>query len=193
MLRVRPNTILDPEKARAGHRGRQEAYEKKGYLDADIRYETDAGGRERGRRHLRRRRARAVRIQRHRVRGQQAVQRQRAEAASWQTKESWILSLRHRRRQPRPRGAQDRHRAPDRLLLRQRLHRRARRRAQGRARRGRAHGHLQDRRGRAVPLRQRSTSVGETLPDDRAAGQARAAARRARPSSRASCARTSTL
>ncbi len=28
------------------------AYEKKGYLDADIRYETDAGRRERGRRHL---------------------------------------------------------------------------------------------------------------------------------------------
>jgi outer membrane protein insertion porin family len=40
MLRVRPNTILDPEKARRGIEEAKSAYEKKGYLDADIRYDT---------------------------------------------------------------------------------------------------------------------------------------------------------
>jgi outer membrane protein insertion porin family len=40
MLRIRPNTILDPEKARKGIEEAKSAYEKKGYLDADIRYET---------------------------------------------------------------------------------------------------------------------------------------------------------
>ena len=40
MLRVRPNTILDPERARKGVEEARSAYEKKGYLDVDIRYET---------------------------------------------------------------------------------------------------------------------------------------------------------
>ncbi|MEO8601027.1 MAG: outer membrane protein assembly factor BamA [bacterium] len=40
MLRIRPNTILDPEKARKGVEEAKSAYEKKGYLDVDIRYET---------------------------------------------------------------------------------------------------------------------------------------------------------
>ena len=44
MLRIRPNTILDPEKARAGIEEAKNAYEKKGYLDADIRYETTPVG-----------------------------------------------------------------------------------------------------------------------------------------------------
>lgn len=44
MLRVRPNTILDPEKARLGIQEAKNAYEKKGYLDADIRYETSPVG-----------------------------------------------------------------------------------------------------------------------------------------------------
>jgi outer membrane protein insertion porin family len=39
MLRIRPNTILDPEKARQGIAEARSAYEKKGYLDATIRYE----------------------------------------------------------------------------------------------------------------------------------------------------------
>ena len=51
------------------------------------------------------------------------------------TKEKWILSWLFTVGHPEPRGAQDRHRAPDRLLLRQRLHQREGRRAQGRARR----------------------------------------------------------
>jgi len=44
MLRIRPNTILDPEKARKGVEEAKSAYEKKGYLDADIRYETTPVG-----------------------------------------------------------------------------------------------------------------------------------------------------
>jgi outer membrane protein insertion porin family len=44
MLRIRPNTILDPEKARRGIEEATNAYEKKGYLDADIRYETTPVG-----------------------------------------------------------------------------------------------------------------------------------------------------
>ena len=44
MLRIRPNTILDPEKARAGIEEAKNAYEKKGYLDADIHYETTPVG-----------------------------------------------------------------------------------------------------------------------------------------------------
>jgi len=44
MLRIRPNTILDPEKARKGIEEAKNAYEKKGYLDADIRYETTPVG-----------------------------------------------------------------------------------------------------------------------------------------------------
>ncbi len=40
MLRVRPTTILDPQKARQGILEARNAYEKKGYLDAEIRYET---------------------------------------------------------------------------------------------------------------------------------------------------------
>ncbi|HSP95893.1 MAG TPA: outer membrane protein assembly factor BamA [Candidatus Dormibacteraeota bacterium] len=44
MLHVRPTTILDPEKARQGIEEAKSAYEKKGYLDADIRYETTPVG-----------------------------------------------------------------------------------------------------------------------------------------------------
>jgi outer membrane protein insertion porin family len=44
MLRIRPTTILDPEKARQGIQEAKNAYEKKGYLDADIRYETTPVG-----------------------------------------------------------------------------------------------------------------------------------------------------
>ena len=44
MLRIRPNTILDPEKARKGIEEAKSAYEKKGYLDADIHYETTPVG-----------------------------------------------------------------------------------------------------------------------------------------------------
>jgi outer membrane protein insertion porin family len=43
-LRVRPNTILDPQKARKGIDEVKKLYEKKGYLDADIRYETESVG-----------------------------------------------------------------------------------------------------------------------------------------------------
>jgi outer membrane protein insertion porin family len=44
MLHVRPTTILDPQKARQGMEEAKSAYEKKGYLDADIRYETTPVG-----------------------------------------------------------------------------------------------------------------------------------------------------
>lgn len=44
MIRVRPNTILDPEKARAGITEVKKAYEKKGYLDADVSYDTTPVG-----------------------------------------------------------------------------------------------------------------------------------------------------
>lgn len=44
MLRIRPNTILDPEKARRGIEEAKNAYEKKGFLDAEIRYETTPVG-----------------------------------------------------------------------------------------------------------------------------------------------------
>ncbi len=44
MIRVRPNTILDPEKARAGVAEVKKAYEKKGYLDADVTYDTTPVG-----------------------------------------------------------------------------------------------------------------------------------------------------
>jgi outer membrane protein insertion porin family len=43
-LRVRPNTILDPQKARRGIEEAKKLYEKKGYLDAEITYETEAVG-----------------------------------------------------------------------------------------------------------------------------------------------------
>jgi outer membrane protein insertion porin family len=43
-LRVRPNTILDPEKARAGIAEAKKLYEKKGYLDAKIDYVTESVG-----------------------------------------------------------------------------------------------------------------------------------------------------
>ncbi len=44
MIRVRPNTILDPEKARRGIAEVIKAYEKKGYLDAEVSYETEKLG-----------------------------------------------------------------------------------------------------------------------------------------------------
>ncbi len=44
MLRVRPNTILDPEKARRGMEEAKKAYEKKGYLDTEISYQTELVG-----------------------------------------------------------------------------------------------------------------------------------------------------
>jgi len=44
MLRIRPNTILDPQKALAGIEEAKKAYEKKGYLDAEITYETESVG-----------------------------------------------------------------------------------------------------------------------------------------------------
>src|SRR4030095_16724105 len=44
MLRIRPNTILDPEKARLGIQEATNAYEKKGYLDVAIHYETTPVG-----------------------------------------------------------------------------------------------------------------------------------------------------
>lgn len=40
MVRVRPNTVLDPQKARAGINEVKKAYEKKGYLDVEITYDT---------------------------------------------------------------------------------------------------------------------------------------------------------
>jgi outer membrane protein insertion porin family len=43
-LRVRPNTIFDPEKARKGIEEAKKLYEKKGYLDAVIDYETTPVG-----------------------------------------------------------------------------------------------------------------------------------------------------
>jgi outer membrane protein insertion porin family len=43
-LRVRPNTILDPQKARKGIDEVKKLYEKKGYLDATIRYDTEPVG-----------------------------------------------------------------------------------------------------------------------------------------------------
>ena len=44
MVRVRPNTVLDPQKARAGIAEVKKAYEKKGHLDAEITYEGEAIG-----------------------------------------------------------------------------------------------------------------------------------------------------
>lgn len=41
MVRVRPNTVLDPVKARAGLDEVKKAYEKKGYLDVEITYDTE--------------------------------------------------------------------------------------------------------------------------------------------------------
>ena len=43
-LKVRPNTILEPEKIRKGIDEAKKLYEKKGYLDARIEYETQATG-----------------------------------------------------------------------------------------------------------------------------------------------------
>src|SRR5579875_2066546 len=40
-LRVRPHTILDPEKAKQGIEAAKKLYAEKGYLDADIRYRTE--------------------------------------------------------------------------------------------------------------------------------------------------------
>ena len=48
-LRVRPHTILDPEKARQGIEAARKLYADKGYLDAKIDYRHGAGRRERGR------------------------------------------------------------------------------------------------------------------------------------------------
>ncbi len=44
MIRIRPNTILDPQKARAGISEIKTAYEKQGYLDAVVDYETTSVG-----------------------------------------------------------------------------------------------------------------------------------------------------
>ena len=43
-LKVRPNTIIEPEKIRKGIDEAKKLYEKKGYLDAKIEYETPATG-----------------------------------------------------------------------------------------------------------------------------------------------------
>jgi outer membrane protein insertion porin family len=43
-LRVRPNTIFDPEKARRGIEEAKKLYEKKGYLDASIEYQSEPVG-----------------------------------------------------------------------------------------------------------------------------------------------------
>ncbi len=44
LIRVRPNTILDPQKARLSLAEIKKAYEKKGYLDASVAYDTTAVG-----------------------------------------------------------------------------------------------------------------------------------------------------
>ena len=190
MLRVRPNTILDPEKARRGIEEAKKLVREEG---------------------LPRRR--------HQLRNRRRWARTRSTSPSWSTRASRSASTtiefegnqafsdRQLARSCRPRsswilsfvtGAGNLDRevlktdigAPDRLLLRQRLHRRARRRAEGRARRGRPQGHDQDRRGRSATSSATSASAARRSPTDAAADARRR--RRARRSSRASCARTST-
>src|SRR5581483_5159628 len=43
-LKIRPHTILDPEKARQGIEAAKKLYVDKGYLDADITYKTTTVG-----------------------------------------------------------------------------------------------------------------------------------------------------
>jgi outer membrane protein insertion porin family len=43
-LKIRPHTILDPEKARQGIAAARKLYVEKGYLDADVRYRTELVG-----------------------------------------------------------------------------------------------------------------------------------------------------
>ena len=47
-FKVRPNTIFDPEKVRRGIEEAKKLYEKKGYLDAKIDYQTTPVGDKRG-------------------------------------------------------------------------------------------------------------------------------------------------
>ena len=76
-LKVRPRTILDPEKLRRGIADAKKLYEEKGYLDATITPRTDAvpGDRTRSTITYVVNEGKLVRIQRHRDRGQRRVQR----------------------------------------------------------------------------------------------------------------------
>jgi outer membrane protein insertion porin family len=152
-LKIRPHTILDAEKMLKGIADAKKLYEEKGYLDATITPKTEpvpgaaneialtyvvAEGK-------------IVRIQTIEIEGNTAFSDRKLKRVMTTSEENLIS--RFTGAGPQRRGPQDRHRAPDRLLLRQRLHHGARRRAQSRTTRRRPLRHHQDRRGRSVHRR----------------------------------------
>lgn len=91
-LRVRPNTILDPEKARAGIEDAKKLYEKKGYLDAQIRYDTEPVGKNEVAVHFIVDEGKAVRINKIVFEGTEAFSDRQLKRVM-ATKESWFLSF----------------------------------------------------------------------------------------------------
>lgn len=91
-LGVRPNTILDPERLRKGIREVRKLYEKKGYLDAEVSYETRPAGEGRVTLLFHIDEKRPVRIHTIRFEGNRAF-RDRQLARLMQTRERWFLSF----------------------------------------------------------------------------------------------------
>ena len=134
MLRIRPNTILDPEKARQGIEEAKNAYEKKGLPRRRHQLRDHAGGRERGRRHLRRSTStKRIRIREIVFEGNKEFSDSQLQGGFMATKERWIspfvTGAGNLDREVLNTDAETAHR----LLLRERLHRRARRRAEDRS------------------------------------------------------------
>lgn len=91
-LKVRPNTILDPEKVRGGIEEAKKLYEKKGYLDAKIDYSTTPTGEHQVTLTYKINEGKVVRIQKIVCEGARAFS-QRELKRVMQTKEKWFLSF----------------------------------------------------------------------------------------------------
>jgi outer membrane protein insertion porin family len=92
VLRVRPNTILDPVKARRGIEEAKKLYEKKGYLDASINYATEPVGENKVKVRFKVDEGKPVRIHSLKLEGNRAFSDRRLKGVMT-TKEKWFLSF----------------------------------------------------------------------------------------------------
>jgi outer membrane protein insertion porin family len=91
-LKVRPNTIFDPEKVRSGIEEAKKQYEKKGYLDAKIDYQTTPVGENEVSLVYKVDEGKAVRISKIILEGARALTPRQLKA-QMKTKEKWFLSF----------------------------------------------------------------------------------------------------
>jgi outer membrane protein insertion porin family len=91
-LKIRPHTILDPTKVRRGIEEARKLYEKKGYLDAEIEYETESAGEDEVVVKLTVHEKKVVRIEKLIFEGARKVPASTLKKVM-QTKERWFLSF----------------------------------------------------------------------------------------------------